>query len=372
MARLDAEAPDVVVADLACLIWTASTVHRSSVAAASQSPGPESCRRAALDGVARSRIAREALRAGFQIHLAKPIDPAELVRRRSRLSPDASSPGAQTRPRRYRRGSGTRRQVKHAAVLAPAQNLSGPDDVHSQRDRLRGRSIRRSVSALSPSSPVLVSREQPVGAVRLRRLAASTRQPTIRDLWPLTRPAVSAGIGTTPTLRPAAGQPVAGGQLRRRRTELRAISVANLKPSTLAARCPCSRHHLAHLAPHRRRSRRDLARSRSGGGGARPCILMNSEPVNQHHRATESMMAFCYRWCVCGDPGRPIEVVAVAGRASRPAPPRMACKESMVTCADPAKRARPCLWRSDAGRYRPRPSMGSAEAWRRRGSCLLG
>ena len=77
MARLDAEAPDVVVADL-------GMPHLDGfqfIDRLRRHPNPRvrEVPAAALTAYARSEDRMRALRAGFQIHLAKPIDPAELV-----------------------------------------------------------------------------------------------------------------------------------------------------------------------------------------------------------------------------------------------------------------------------------------------------
>ena len=97
MTSLEAEVPDVVIADLGLphvdgfqfIDWVRQ--HRDS--RVRQVPA------AALTAYARSEDRMAALRAGFQIHLAKPIDPAELVttvaslaRRFVARGPDDSSP----------------------------------------------------------------------------------------------------------------------------------------------------------------------------------------------------------------------------------------------------------------------------------------
>src|SRR5581483_737852 len=77
LAKLDAEAPDVVVADLGMPVMDGfgfiARVRRHVDARVREVPA------AALTAYARSEDRMKALQAGFQIHLAKPIDPAELV-----------------------------------------------------------------------------------------------------------------------------------------------------------------------------------------------------------------------------------------------------------------------------------------------------
>jgi signal transduction histidine kinase/ActR/RegA family two-component response regulator len=77
LSRLDAEVPDVVVADLGMPqidgLQFIDRVRRHPNARVREVPA------AALTAYARSEDRMKALRAGFQIHLAKPIDPAELV-----------------------------------------------------------------------------------------------------------------------------------------------------------------------------------------------------------------------------------------------------------------------------------------------------
>jgi PAS domain S-box-containing protein len=77
LAKLDAEAPDVVVADLGMPTMDGfgfiERVRRHGDAKVREVPA------AALTAYARSEDRMKALQAGFQIHLAKPIDPAELV-----------------------------------------------------------------------------------------------------------------------------------------------------------------------------------------------------------------------------------------------------------------------------------------------------
>ena len=74
---LDANVPDVVVADLGMPqvdgFQFIDRVRRHHNARVRELPA------AALTAYARSEDRMKALRAGFQIHLAKPIDPAELV-----------------------------------------------------------------------------------------------------------------------------------------------------------------------------------------------------------------------------------------------------------------------------------------------------
>jgi CheY-like chemotaxis protein len=77
LTKLDAEIPDVIVADLGMPTVDGFTfidrVRRHSNPRVREVPA------AALTAYARSEDRVKALRAGFQIHLAKPIDPAELV-----------------------------------------------------------------------------------------------------------------------------------------------------------------------------------------------------------------------------------------------------------------------------------------------------
>ena len=77
LGRLDAEVPDVIVADLGMAhvdgFQFIDRVRRHSNPRVREIPA------AALTAYARSEDRMKALRAGFQIHLAKPIDPAELV-----------------------------------------------------------------------------------------------------------------------------------------------------------------------------------------------------------------------------------------------------------------------------------------------------
>jgi CheY-like chemotaxis protein len=77
MAKLDVEQPDVVLADLGMPVLDGyhliERVRRHSNPRVRQLPA------AALTAYARPDDRVKALRAGFQIHLAKPIDPAELV-----------------------------------------------------------------------------------------------------------------------------------------------------------------------------------------------------------------------------------------------------------------------------------------------------
>ena len=77
LTRLDVEVPDVIVADLGMPTLDGfgliDRVRRHSNPRVREVPA------AALTAYARSEDRVKALRAGFQIHLAKPIDPAELV-----------------------------------------------------------------------------------------------------------------------------------------------------------------------------------------------------------------------------------------------------------------------------------------------------
>ena len=77
LRSLDADVPDVVVADLGMPqvdgFQFIDRVRRHRNARVRDVPA------AALTAYARSEDRMKALRAGFQIHLAKPIDPAELV-----------------------------------------------------------------------------------------------------------------------------------------------------------------------------------------------------------------------------------------------------------------------------------------------------
>jgi len=77
LAQLDVEVPDVIVADLGMPTLDGfgfiDRVRRHSNLRVREVPA------AALTAYARSEDRVKALRAGFQIHLAKPIDPAELV-----------------------------------------------------------------------------------------------------------------------------------------------------------------------------------------------------------------------------------------------------------------------------------------------------
>jgi PAS domain S-box-containing protein len=77
LARLDTEVPDVIVADLGMAHMDGfqfiGRVRRHSNSRVREIPA------AALTAYARAEDRMRALRAGFQIHLAKPIDPAELV-----------------------------------------------------------------------------------------------------------------------------------------------------------------------------------------------------------------------------------------------------------------------------------------------------
>ena len=77
LVRLDADVPDVIVADLGMAnvdgFQFIGRVRRHSNSRVREIPA------AALTAYARAEDRMRALRAGFQIHLAKPIDPAELV-----------------------------------------------------------------------------------------------------------------------------------------------------------------------------------------------------------------------------------------------------------------------------------------------------
>jgi CheY-like chemotaxis protein len=77
MEALEAEAPDVLVADLGMPVVDGyqliDRVRRHHTARVRELPA------AALTAYARADDRMKALRAGFNIHLAKPIDPAELV-----------------------------------------------------------------------------------------------------------------------------------------------------------------------------------------------------------------------------------------------------------------------------------------------------
>jgi CheY-like chemotaxis protein len=77
LKQLDAEVPDVLVADLGMPLVDGfqfiDRVRRHPNARVRELPA------AALTAYARSEDRMKALRAGFHIHLAKPIDPAELV-----------------------------------------------------------------------------------------------------------------------------------------------------------------------------------------------------------------------------------------------------------------------------------------------------
>ena len=97
MTSLEAEVPDVVIADLGMPhvdgFQFIDRVRRHRDSRVRQVPA------AALTAYARSEDRMKALRAGFQIHLAKPIDPAELVTTVASLArrfvaggPDDSSP----------------------------------------------------------------------------------------------------------------------------------------------------------------------------------------------------------------------------------------------------------------------------------------
>ncbi len=77
LAKLDAEAPDVVVADLG--MPTMDGFGFIEQVRRHVNPKVREIPAAALTAYARSEDRMKALQAGFQIHLAKPIDPAELV-----------------------------------------------------------------------------------------------------------------------------------------------------------------------------------------------------------------------------------------------------------------------------------------------------
>jgi CheY-like chemotaxis protein len=77
LRQIEAEVPNVLVADL-------GMPHVDGLQLIAQvrrhvSPAVRNLPAAALTAYARSEDRVKALRAGFQIHLAKPIDPAELV-----------------------------------------------------------------------------------------------------------------------------------------------------------------------------------------------------------------------------------------------------------------------------------------------------
>ena len=77
LRSLNAEVPDVIVADIGMAnmdgLQFISRVRRH------QDPRVREIPAAALTAYARVEDRMKALRAGFHIHLAKPIDPAELV-----------------------------------------------------------------------------------------------------------------------------------------------------------------------------------------------------------------------------------------------------------------------------------------------------
>jgi CheY-like chemotaxis protein len=77
LSKLDDELPDVVVADLG--MPTLDGFAFIERVRRHPNPRVRDVPAAALTAYARSEDRVKALRAGFQIHLAKPIDPAELV-----------------------------------------------------------------------------------------------------------------------------------------------------------------------------------------------------------------------------------------------------------------------------------------------------
>ena len=91
MKILETEQPDVVVADLGMPhvdgFQFIARVRRHRSARVRGVPA------AALTAYARSEDRMKALAAGFQIHLAKPIDPAELVTTVASLAKRFGSPG---------------------------------------------------------------------------------------------------------------------------------------------------------------------------------------------------------------------------------------------------------------------------------------
>ena len=77
LSRLESEVPDVIIADL-------GMPHLDGfrfITQVRRHPNPRirGIPAAALTAYARSEDRMKALRAGFQIHLAKPVDPAELI-----------------------------------------------------------------------------------------------------------------------------------------------------------------------------------------------------------------------------------------------------------------------------------------------------
>ena len=77
LAAIDAEVPDVIVADLGMpLVDGYQFIDRVR---RHRDPRVRELPAAALTAYARTDDRMRALRAGFHIHLAKPIDPAELV-----------------------------------------------------------------------------------------------------------------------------------------------------------------------------------------------------------------------------------------------------------------------------------------------------
>jgi CheY-like chemotaxis protein len=98
---LDAERPDVVVADLGMPrvdgLQFIDRVRRH------RNPRVRAVPAAALTAYARSEDRMKALAAGFQIHLAKPLDPAELVTtvaslaRRLQVTEGADQPDSDSR-----------------------------------------------------------------------------------------------------------------------------------------------------------------------------------------------------------------------------------------------------------------------------------
>jgi CheY-like chemotaxis protein len=92
LTKLDADIPDVLVADLGMPHLDGfdfiEKIRRHPNRAIREMPA------AALTAYARSDDRVKALRSGFQIHLAKPIDPAELVTTVAALAKRFSPPAA--------------------------------------------------------------------------------------------------------------------------------------------------------------------------------------------------------------------------------------------------------------------------------------